>query len=662
SLAPFLLGGVTWYVLRRRSRHRRVRALFGILALTVLAAAYLSLYNPGGVINRFNEILKQQDESSEKRLLILRNAWNTFLEYPWVGIGLGGFAEVCSTTAPEGIYYWVRYAHCEPLQWLAETGIAGMALLLTVAGGMLHTVWRQFRDRAPWQERAPFAVATLLIVAACLVDFPLRCPALLFLFALYLGATLATDRTTAELEAETAPDLASLPATSSGGRRLVPAVALPVILVSTLIGFLPITVSLFRRGTAMATMEFQTRSFKQDHDSVALAAAAENLLENAGLEPYFSGHALAVLARTNNSPEDLVRWEPKIEAILAGSPCHDSLYYFLAVIASVHGDYAGAAEWNAKARACAATNRNVLRNIARLDWYLAAATTEQGLRAARLNRAQETTRWLLTANPEWAEEMANECRQLGLSLDDFLPALPASWDRSGPLCQICVDCDRPLTALDLTARNDLYARTEASSESAPSHGLTRWDLSVLTTTGQADAACERIARMYRETPPSSRPGLLADIRRLGWGVLSAAQWDHFAQQVENAVPGSMERYELGKVFLMMGELDRACQCWLTAYKQERRPNLALALAQLYISYRAGGLAADYANEAVELDEKNPDAWRLLAIIQLTNHDFLAAQKAFDRYTALAPDRAQADFQLHGKILIGLGQGPGKQGK
>lgn len=665
ALAPFLAGGLTWYLLRKRSRGRRLRTLALVAVFFLVLGLFLSLFDPGRVIERFVLLIESEDGDSN-RVLIWRNAWNTFAEYPWVGVGLGGFGEVCPTTAPEGIYKWPRYAHSEPMQWLAETGLVGTALLAIVMGGMALTVWRQIRRRDAWLERIPFALAALLILSACLVDFPLRCPALLFLFALYLGVVLSADRSAEELAQESRPTPAAEPVSSPVAsaamrwRGLAGWAAAVIFLVMGVV-FLPLGSALFDRGLALSQYHAVLRKDKQSQDAQTAMAAAERLLAASHRQTRWSAEALSKIISGQNNPEQQDAYLPVIEAVLADCPYHDSLYYFQAMVALNRSDFTAAAQYNAKARTCASTNRRTLRKIAELDWFLVVYAANAEERRTRLMHAQETTRWLLENDPELLFDLAQGCReQLEIPLDEFLPAIPANWSETAVLSRVCLEADRPLTALGVIAEQDLHGQKESQELNfvRPEARLTRWDLALLATTGQAQAMSDRLAGSYLKLPTAARPGMVADVRMQGWGVLNAQQWDNFTTMVEGAMPDAMERYELGRLYQKLGAAERAHQCWLTAYKSKRTPQVAAALALFYRERHAWAAALEFAMDGTHLDDKDPNAWRLLAIVALEAKDFATAKTAFDRYKTLAPARAEADFSLHGAILQRTGAAPG----
>jgi tetratricopeptide (TPR) repeat protein len=168
--------------LRRRplataARRNVGRALAGLAVTAMLVAAVAAIANAGRVADEFrggevaNEPGRLGSFSSNNRLEWWGEAWDIFGADPLVGAGANSF-EVArkryrETASP------VTQPHSVPLQFLAGTGLVGLALLATlvaataaVAAGALRRLEGGERDAA-----AALSVALALWLAHALVDY-----------------------------------------------------------------------------------------------------------------------------------------------------------------------------------------------------------------------------------------------------------------------------------------------------------------------------------------------------------------------------------------------------------------------------------------------------------------------------------------------------------
>lgn len=103
------------------------------------------------------------------------------------GVGLGGFEAVFRQFQPAQWDRWLDYAHTDLLQWLAETGVVGLALLVVVIVALIRNA------RLTTERIALYAgVAALAFVA--LGDFSWHNPATQAVLAIYLGVLLKERR------------------------------------------------------------------------------------------------------------------------------------------------------------------------------------------------------------------------------------------------------------------------------------------------------------------------------------------------------------------------------------------------------------------------------------------------------------------------------------
>jgi O-antigen ligase len=165
-----------------------------------VAAAGVEVSRPSGGI--FSEAFSSPRWTSglDTRLAI----WYTTLEivrtHPWIGVGAGNFVYTYPATtspivqanpklAPYGSS-WTNAAHNELLQFWAELGIIGPALLILVVGAAMKEYWDRLKER-PTPGNAVFLAGGLsALTAICLqaqMNFPLQLPVSSMLFFVLLA-------------------------------------------------------------------------------------------------------------------------------------------------------------------------------------------------------------------------------------------------------------------------------------------------------------------------------------------------------------------------------------------------------------------------------------------------------------------------------------------
>lgn len=119
-------------------------------------------------------------------------AWSAFKDYPLYGTGGWGFRYVVAFYLPPEEWDYLRNnpgranVHCDPLQFLAEFGLAGGGLMALAAAALtVPLLGRGGRRGAVFT----MSCAGLLLVAAfSLIDLPFRCPAVLWTWTAVLAA------------------------------------------------------------------------------------------------------------------------------------------------------------------------------------------------------------------------------------------------------------------------------------------------------------------------------------------------------------------------------------------------------------------------------------------------------------------------------------------
>lgn len=107
-----------------------------LLAIMIIGATFLTS-NP--LANRFYNSFNLKEGSSSGRLEMWHRAWQTSLDYPITGVGLGNFGRYIKPDAPprEPIY-----AHNLYLDFAAETGLASAIILFFIVIAPIISYWR----------------------------------------------------------------------------------------------------------------------------------------------------------------------------------------------------------------------------------------------------------------------------------------------------------------------------------------------------------------------------------------------------------------------------------------------------------------------------------------------------------------------------------------
>lgn len=136
----------------------------------------------------------------EARLEVIEIMLGEFPLAWWLhGVGLGGFEAAFKQYQPAHVSGWFDYAHNDLLQWLVETGLVGLGLLLAV----LVALARAFRLTT---ERIALYAGLAALGVVALGDFSWHIPGTQVVLALYIGALLAPERARRRRRRRPAPD------------------------------------------------------------------------------------------------------------------------------------------------------------------------------------------------------------------------------------------------------------------------------------------------------------------------------------------------------------------------------------------------------------------------------------------------------------------------
>ena len=110
-----------------------------------------------------------------------------FAERPWFGWGAGTYEVAFAPFDRSGRFFTAEHAHSDVLEWVAETGIFGLLLVLTAA-------WLSVRARdASTAAGRVFGYGLLAATLHAWVEFPLHIPAVAMLYGLVWAAWVTSE-------------------------------------------------------------------------------------------------------------------------------------------------------------------------------------------------------------------------------------------------------------------------------------------------------------------------------------------------------------------------------------------------------------------------------------------------------------------------------------
>lgn len=168
----------------RKSLRKKGYVIFFLFLITSIYALHIGVEY---TVGRFETIR----EGFEVRSRFTKKTLELFKDYRWVGIGPGNFRYAYPRyQAPEDKKVFIRYAHNDWAQFLAEAGILGFCLLLAGISYYLYRTMKLWRRR-----KDPFStclgVAPVVVISAmathAYTDFNLHIPANFLIFTAILA-------------------------------------------------------------------------------------------------------------------------------------------------------------------------------------------------------------------------------------------------------------------------------------------------------------------------------------------------------------------------------------------------------------------------------------------------------------------------------------------
>jgi len=182
-------------VWKYRPRRQQLAVGLGMAAVGAILIGWIGI---SGTISRFTTT-HSTEITTEKRVSMLKDTWNIFLDHPVLGTGMGTLETVYPRYETQYAGAVVNHTHNDYLEFLSDTGavggVCGLAFLLIL-------VWRGFRnvDRAQHRLDRAFHAGALVACAGLmvhgLVDFNLHIPSntLLFILLAYFATGELRER------------------------------------------------------------------------------------------------------------------------------------------------------------------------------------------------------------------------------------------------------------------------------------------------------------------------------------------------------------------------------------------------------------------------------------------------------------------------------------
>lgn len=132
------------------------------------------------LIYRFGELADENGISSDTRLELWKETQDVIRAYPALGCGLGGYQSAFEKHQRVALLNLMDYAHNDYLQFLAETGWFGFAVMMAFIAGVAVKASRALQPERSLAERhlgMALIGAMSAIAAHSLADFNLYIPA-----------------------------------------------------------------------------------------------------------------------------------------------------------------------------------------------------------------------------------------------------------------------------------------------------------------------------------------------------------------------------------------------------------------------------------------------------------------------------------------------------
>lgn len=189
-----IFGSVLLVTYRRQGRHSPI----AIVALGLTAAAALFFWlDPGEISKRLATTFaapRSPEATLGDRLAMAQDSLRIVRGRPWMGVGLGSFENVYPQYQSFASDFAIGHAHNDYVEALAETGLAGGALIVLALAIFLRRAFSHLQERlrreAGWIQLGATVGCCGLLVHS-LADFNLHIPANAAWFCVSLAVALS---------------------------------------------------------------------------------------------------------------------------------------------------------------------------------------------------------------------------------------------------------------------------------------------------------------------------------------------------------------------------------------------------------------------------------------------------------------------------------------
>ncbi len=179
------------------ARNARTRLVVGGLAVVLLAAIALLVFNPGTHVGaRFEEYVGRSENSLlEGRLVVWQSSIAMIRDFPVTGAGFGSFRHVFARYMPEGESLRWAHAHNDYLELLLDGGFVALGLFVWLALGYGRRVVKHLRRSSPISPgRIGLTVGVVSLAIHAVLDFNYQIPATALVFVTFCALLLPAGR------------------------------------------------------------------------------------------------------------------------------------------------------------------------------------------------------------------------------------------------------------------------------------------------------------------------------------------------------------------------------------------------------------------------------------------------------------------------------------
>jgi len=180
-----VLGVLLLVFLMMRERWREPFQLRRAIIVGVLFAAMVGLVAGGALVQKMSTLA---EGGTANRFAIWRASLTAIGQSPWLGWGLGGFADIYTILQPPELTLPNDKAHSTPLETVVEVGIpaAVPTMMIVLVPWLVCLQGARQRRRHRGLPAAAFAVSGVAILHST-IDFSLQIPAIAFWVSAFLG-------------------------------------------------------------------------------------------------------------------------------------------------------------------------------------------------------------------------------------------------------------------------------------------------------------------------------------------------------------------------------------------------------------------------------------------------------------------------------------------